>query len=72
MSLVAFFPNLETCLEFVEQARMQSRHPQEALSEEGLHPRAIEFFDHHALDMVRNRVPDIPEDAKRLVPRNRT
>ena len=64
MSLVAFFPNIETCLEFVEQARSHSRNPGAILNEDVLHPRAIEFFDHHALKMVRSRVPDIPKEAQ--------
>ncbi|MFT5680637.1 MAG: D-lactate dehydrogenase (cytochrome) [Myxococcota bacterium] len=52
LSLIAFFTDLPTTLAMVERART------------ALSPRAIEFFDHNSLAMVRDRVPDIPEAAR--------
>ncbi len=54
LSLIAFFADLPTTLAMVERAR----------ADEALAPRAIEFFDHNSLAMVRDRVVDIPEAAR--------
>ncbi len=35
-----------------------------ARSDDALRPRAVEFFDHNSLAMVRDRVPDIPAAAR--------
>jgi D-lactate dehydrogenase (cytochrome) len=64
MSLVAFFPDLHTCLQFVDKARRDARRPGSDEGSGSLSPRAIEFFDHHALAMIRARMPDIPDDAQ--------
>ena len=51
-ALCAFFPNEEAALQFVRFLR------------ENLKPVAIEFFDHNALDLLRNadmELPEIPE-----------
>ncbi len=54
LSLIAFFADLPTTLDMVARARTAA----------DLSPRAIEFFDHSSLDMVRGRVPDIPAAAR--------
>ena len=64
LSLVAFFPDLETTIGFVERARRGAARPGQPATQGALDPRAIEFFDHHAMQMVRDRVPDIPDQAR--------
>ena len=64
LSFLAFFPDLPSTLAFVEVARAQAQRARSPQVEPGpLNPRAIEYFDRHALDMVRARVPDIPDAA---------
>lgn len=53
LSLIAFFSDLPSTLAMVARAR----------SDDALRPRAVEFFDHNSLAMVRDRVPDIPAAA---------
>jgi len=64
MSMVAFFPDLKSCLEFVHHARKGAERPGQEADQPTLNPRAIEFFDVHALDLIRDRVPDIPTEAQ--------
>ncbi|MCP4807017.1 MAG: FAD-binding oxidoreductase [Proteobacteria bacterium] len=52
-SVLAFFPSVEAGLECVESARF----------DEHARPRCIEWYDCHSLDLVRERVPDIPAGA---------
>ncbi len=47
LTLVAFFPTRAAMLAFVVQARTMG-------------PRCIEYFDRHALDLIRGRLPDVP------------
>lgn len=47
LSLLSFFPTREAMLAFVTAAR-------------GMGPRCIEYFDRHALDLVRGRLPEVP------------
>lgn len=63
VALIAFFPDLERTLAFVALARRGAARPGIAAEAGALNPRAIEYFDHHALDMVKSRVPDIPAAA---------
>jgi len=63
LSLVAFFPDLERLLSMVERARQGAARPGRVAQAGALSPRAIEYFDQHALDMIRARVPDIPAQA---------
>jgi FAD/FMN-containing dehydrogenase len=64
LSFLAFFPELPSTLAFVEVARAQAQRARSPRAEPGpLNPRAIEYYDRHALDMVRARVPDIPDAA---------
>jgi len=64
LSLIAFFEDLDTTLSFVSHARQGAARPGEPAAPGSLDPRAIEFFDHQALQMVRDRVPDIPDEAQ--------
>lgn len=64
LSLFAFFPDTPTLLAFVERARAGAQRPGRDAEAGSLNPRAIEYFDRHALDMVRARVPDIPAEAQ--------
>jgi len=64
LSLLAFFPDLETTLGFVEQARAHAERARGTPGAVGpLNPRAIEYYDENALEMVRARVPDVPAAA---------
>lgn len=59
IGLVAYFPNRETAITFVERARQGARaQPSGPLS-----PRCIEYLDHHCLELARSRVGDVPEAA---------
>ncbi len=57
MSMLAFFPTAKEGIQFVRRARDSAR-TQGAVS-----PRCLEWYDHHALDMVREREPGVPEGA---------
>ena len=63
MGVVAFFEDRSSLLAFVRHARAGARRPGQAAAPGALSPRAIEYFDAHALDLVRARVPDIPSGA---------
>lgn len=64
LSLLAFFPDLGSMLGFVEQARAGAERARGPGGPPGpLNPRAIEYYDEHALEMVRARVPDVPAEA---------
>lgn len=63
MGLVSFFPDRDTLLAFVARARAGAARPGRAAEPGALDPQAIEYLDRHALDLVRQRVPDIPPDA---------
>jgi FAD/FMN-containing dehydrogenase len=63
LGLIVFFPDLASCLAFVERARMGAARRGGVPTTGDLDPRAIEYFDHNALDLVRERVPDVPQAA---------
>jgi len=52
LGLFAFFPTRSDMLAFVADARAL---PADA------GPRCVEYFDRHALDLIRGRVPEVPE-----------
>lgn len=64
LSLIAFFPDLSSTLRFVERARAGAQRPGLSPFPGALNPRAIEYYDHNALEMVRARVPDTPALAR--------
>lgn len=64
LSLVAFFPALGPCLDFVQTARAGAPRRGQPGRAGALAPRAIEFFGPRALDLIRDRVPDVPDQAQ--------
>jgi len=64
LGLIVFFPDLPTCLSFVERARAGAARRGREAQVGALDPRAIEYFDHHSLALAKERVPDIPPSAK--------
>jgi D-lactate dehydrogenase (cytochrome) len=63
LGLIVFFPDLDSCLSFVDRARVGAARRGQAATPGQLDPRAIEYFDHNALVLARERVPDIPQAA---------
>lgn len=64
LSLLAFFADTESLVSFVDAARAQADRARSPRARPGpLNPRAIEYYDAHALEMVRARVPDVPPAA---------
>jgi FAD/FMN-containing dehydrogenase len=60
IGLMAYFPERESALQFMERARDAARnHPSGPLS-----PRCIEYLDHHCLDLARERVGEVPAAAR--------
>ena len=65
LSLFAFFADDNDLVGFVDEARGRAVRARGAPSSPGpLQPRALEYFDSHALDLARSRAPDIPADAR--------
>ncbi len=64
LSLIAYFPDLASTLRFVERARRGAQRPGHLPEPGALNPRAIEYYDHNALELVRARVPDTPALAR--------
>ncbi len=62
MGFIVWFPTLADSLRFVDIARRGAKRPGLSEASDALNPRAIEFFDHQCLDLIRKRVP-IPEHA---------
>ena len=64
LSLLAFFPDTASLVSFVDAARARADRARRPLRTPGpLNPRAIEYYDARALQMVRERVPDVPAEA---------
>lgn len=64
LGMIVFFSSLEDCLSFVSIAKEGAQTPQNKIADpDALNPRAIEFFDHNALGLIRQKVDDIPENA---------
>ncbi len=60
IGLVAWFADRDKAVDFVERARAAARQdPHGALS-----PRALEYLDHACLTMARERIGDVPEQAR--------
>jgi len=58
---VVFFNKAENVLAFVGEARKRSLTNRGAGN--GLDARALEFFDDHSLDFLRQKYPNVPEGA---------
>lgn len=52
-SVLALFPSTQAGLDFVRRLKASS----------AVSPRLIEWYDRHSLDLVRQRVPEIPAEA---------
>ena len=61
---MVFFERLDDCLAFVEVARQGAGRRGRVPRDGALDPMAIEFFDHRALQMAMERIPDVPESAQ--------
>ena len=65
---VIFFDTLDGVMNFVVEARAASRQTRMGTSEEiGIDSRALEYFDHNALEFVRSEYPNIPQNAAAAV-----
>jgi FAD/FMN-containing dehydrogenase len=58
--LMAYFDDRNTAIDFVETAREAARKDPEG----PLSPRCLEYLDHHCLELARERVGDVPDEAK--------
>jgi D-lactate dehydrogenase (cytochrome) len=63
LGMIVFFSSLPDCLAFVRQARAGAQRPLQPAASLSLNPRALEFFDHHSMDLIRARVDGIPSTA---------
>lgn len=63
LSGVIFFAGEAELLDFVADARAQSKATRIATNPKGLDARAIEYFDSRALNFLRHKFPSIPEGA---------
>ncbi|MBC8043467.1 MAG: FAD-binding oxidoreductase [Rhizobacter sp.] len=61
-SVVAYFDDREKVLSFVDAARWQSQDNLKS-QHEGVSARALEYFDQHALDFLRQKHRTIPDSA---------
>lgn len=63
LTMLAFFPDLDSTLRFVDRARAEADRARAPRADPGpLNPRAIEYFDERALEMIRARV-ELPAGA---------
>lgn len=60
MGILAFFPDRDTALAFMERARAGFR----ADPDGPLSPRCLEYLDHNCLSFARDRVGDVPDGAR--------
>ncbi len=60
VGLVAFFPDRSAALRFVEHARVAARDDRRG----PLSPRALEYLDHHCLQLVRDAGVEVPDRAR--------
>jgi D-lactate dehydrogenase (cytochrome) len=64
IGMIVFFPGLDDCLNFVVKAKKGAQRPDRDAVEGSLNPRAIEFFDQHAMKLIRQRVSSVPDLAQ--------
>jgi len=62
-SCVAFFPDEENALDFIDEARSLSK----AAAPGGIDARALEYFDSYSLQFLAKDYPNIPDAAKGAV-----
>jgi D-lactate dehydrogenase (cytochrome) len=63
LSGVVFFANEADVLAFVAEARALSLQHRAQANSDKLDARALEFFDNESLNFLRERYPEIPEEA---------
>lgn len=63
LGMIVFFADTEDCVLCVEKLRAGAQRPHSLAAPAALNPRAIEFFDVHSLNYIRQKVDDIPESA---------
>lgn len=65
LALVAFWAERAPMLAFVEAARAEADRARSPRAEPGpLDPQAMEYFDPKALQFMRERVPEVPAEAR--------
>lgn len=61
LTFFAYFPDEPSLLSFLADARsLGGRWPDPPATAKNVGPRCIEFFDRRALDMIRDRLPEVP------------
>lgn len=65
ISCVAFFDDINLCLNFLDKARKQGKSVHDKMQKVNskVSPRALEFFDANALNFLRDDYPNIPENT---------
>ncbi len=64
LGLMVFFRAADDCVSFVETVRRGAGRRGVSAEPGALSPMAVEFFDHRALAMATERIPDIPSEAR--------
>ncbi|MEC8191095.1 MAG: FAD-binding oxidoreductase [Myxococcota bacterium] len=64
LGLIVFFPDEATTVAFVNEARRGANRRGVGGEPGALSPTAIEYFDHHALRLASDRIPDLPAEAR--------
>ena len=67
LSAVVFFNTEEDGINFIESSRNQSYKSREMKSDNSIDAFALEYFDKHALDFLRDDFPNIPASAESAV-----
>jgi D-lactate dehydrogenase (cytochrome) len=61
LSGIVFFKRESDLLEFVRQARELSFRSRETKNSKRIDASLLEYFDHNALEFIRNKFPEVPE-----------
>ena len=71
LGMIVYFPSLEDCIVFVETSREGAKRylqNNDDMKTQGVsspyNPRALEFFDHQSIELIRKQVTDIPDCAQ--------
>lgn len=64
LGLIVFFASETDAIEFVNTARTGAARRGSTAVEGALNPVALEYFDHDALRLAGDRIPDLPPDAR--------
>ncbi|MEC7986925.1 MAG: FAD-binding oxidoreductase [Myxococcota bacterium] len=63
LGMIIYFASVENCIACVESLRIGAHRPHVKRTDGSLNPRAIEYFDHHSIELIRQRVEDLPHEA---------